>query len=193
MDDTTPNPDPEPILYACPHCGQDVSAPPQPDAPFITCPHCFTEFVIPSQIAPEDEPQEEASESDDDDLSGLRIRAVTKLRRAAIRNRSYLIILTSICLVGIVQLGINIFRHLRHGDWGRKPLGYALFIILLVILAVHFVRRALAYHWEIRQSALTEPDAAPDFSSLSDGSQHWKNLEKFAQDTPPDSPPSQTS
>ncbi len=179
MDDTPLNETPQPTFYTCPHCQQEVEATPTPEAQMISCPHCTSEFVIPALTDAQD--ADETDQPDDDDLSSLRIHAVTQIRRAAIRSRSYLIILISICLVGIVQLSLNIYHHLRHGDWGRKPLGYAIFILLLTLLTLHFIRRAIEYHQEIRRSALTTPTTPPDFSPLSDGSQHWKNLERFTQ------------
>jgi hypothetical protein len=39
------------------------------------------------------------------------------------------------------------------------------------------LRQVAALNRELRQPALTEPAAPPDFSTLSDGSQRWKNLE----------------
>ena len=39
------------------------------------------------------------------------------------------------------------------------------------------LRQVAALNRELRRPAVTEPEAPPDFSTLSDGSQRWKNLE----------------
>jgi hypothetical protein len=46
------------------------------------------------------------------------------------------------------------------------------------VLGLYFGQRALAVHREIQTPARLPPEPTePDFSTLSDGSQQWKNLE----------------
>jgi hypothetical protein len=51
--------------------------------------------------------------------------------------------------------------------------------VAAVIAGGHFVARIVELNHELQQSALSEPEAPPDFSTLSDGSQQWKNLEQM--------------
>lgn len=64
-----------------------------------------------------------------------------------------------------------------------SPLGDLAAAIVAVVLSIYFGTRALAAHREIRQSHLQEPQTPPDFSTLSDGSQHSANLERMADQT----------
>jgi hypothetical protein len=116
----------------------------------------------------------------DDELDGLRIRQLAALRRGAYRARSYAIIGAVAAFVVAVQLVIMTVQYVRsHGGWGRWPSGYALFAAAAGMVGFYFARRALEVHREIRTPAPLPPtpEGGPDFSTLSDGSQQWKNLE----------------
>jgi hypothetical protein len=54
---------------------------------------------------------------------------------------------------------------------------YGGFVIAGAYGAIFFMRRAIVLHREATQSYLKDPTTTPDFSTLSDGSQRWKNLE----------------
>ncbi len=70
-------------------------------------------------------------------------------------------------------------RHVRYLGWQTRPIGYLFAAVAAVIAAGHFVARINQLNHELRQSALSEPEAPPDFTTLSDGSQQWKNLEQM--------------
>jgi hypothetical protein len=123
--------------------------------------------------------------SSDDHLDSNRIRQMAALRRAAIRTRSYCVIALCGCIVAAAEL---IFDAIR--DWPSPfrfraiwpPLIYLICTILLLIAAVYFLRLALGYHREAKQTAIPPPTTPPDFSQLQDGSQIARNLEEMNLD-----------
>jgi len=129
-----------------------------------------------------DEEMESREGPDDDQLSALRIKQIATLRRAAYRSRSHAVVACAACAVVAVQLVWNTISDLRGGAFSIKSAGYGLFALAGIYGAVHFFGRARAYHRMARQTALHEPAEPPDLSSLSDGSQRWKNLEQVEDD-----------
>jgi hypothetical protein len=115
----------------------------------------------------------------EDELDGLRIARIAKVRRAAYRSRSHAIIGLVCCIVMIGQLVWVAVQNWGMGDYVFAAVS-ALMAIALIVLAVWCAKLALRLH---RQA--TAPQAAiergfePEFSNFSDGSQRWKNLEKI--------------
>jgi hypothetical protein len=122
----------------------------------------------------------------DEELSGLKIRQISDLRRGAVRTRSWLQIGAIACAVGAIQLIFLAVSGYRAG-LRLSPLGDLTGSVLAIILSIYFSSRAVAAHREIQQSHLEEPQTPPDFSTLSDGSQHSANLERMADQTSEDS------
>jgi hypothetical protein len=112
------------------------------------------------------------------ELDELRIRQIATLRRALYRSRSHAIVVTIALLVVAVQLGWMTYSSHRRGS---PKVAVALAIAGAACLAgsLHFWRRAAALHQEAKRTLLIEPAQPPDFSTLSDGSQQWKNLEEL--------------
>src|SRR5690242_7635892 len=162
--------DPAAGEYSCPHCQQTVDVQEVPEHGVVTCPHCSGEFSLPEPVAEEDQEVE---------LDGLKIRQLSTMRRTAYRGRSYAIIAAAACAVVAVQLIWLSIRHVYTIGWGVWPIGYLLLVPLALWGAWHFLERAQSLGIESKRSALDEPTTAPDFSSLSDGSQHAKNLEEM--------------
>ena len=135
----------------------------------------------PFEIHPD--PQESDGEpplapSHDDrehELDGLRIRQLSSLRRGAYRTRSIAIIVAVACLVAAVQLAVKAFT----GVWATYRAISGALAVFAFFAAVHFMRRVAALQRELRTPPPMppEPPGGPDFSTLSDGSQQWKNLE----------------
>lgn len=179
---------PDALSYQCPHCGQIVS-PQDPTQPIVNCPRCGQAFSIGDEqaVATSADADEEADARAraeiearrEADLSEVRIRQVAGLRRGAYRSRSWLLIGAFTCVVAIAQL-----IHLTIRDWrlGMR-LAVAIWLVLLVAVGCvlfYFARRIRAFNQEIRQTKLPEPTTPPDFSTLSDGSQRWRNLEQLS-------------
>jgi hypothetical protein len=125
---------------------------------------------------PEEPPQESADDRADE-LDGMRIRQLATLRRAAYRSRSHTVIAMLVCAVAVVQSMTLLVRHLVNYGVGPWVPAYAIFAIASIYGAIFFMRRAVALNRELHQVQIDRPTTPPDFSTLSDGSQRWKNLE----------------
>ena len=154
--------------YACPHCQQVADVTEAPPGAVVRCPHCGGEFSLP---------EIPAADERDSELDGLRIRQLSTLRRSAYRSRSYAIIAAGACVVVMAQLVLMTVRHVRVEGWSGRPIGYLIFTLFAAWGAWYFIGRAVHLHRETKRSALVDPQSAPDFSKLSDGSQRVKNLE----------------
>jgi hypothetical protein len=77
--------------------------------------------------------------------------------------------------VAAVQLAIKAFT----GIWATYRAIAGALAVFAFFAGIHFVRRIVALQREIRTPPPMppEPPGGPDFSTLSDGSQQWKNLE----------------
>jgi hypothetical protein len=54
---------------------------------------------------------------------------------------------------------------------------YLLFALIGAWGTIYFFRKAASLHREAKRSSLGAPEVAPDFSTLSDGSERVRNLE----------------
>jgi hypothetical protein len=162
-------------MYACPDCGAELAAV-EGSPNLLKCPACGHECFALAY-----ESSEESGETDaigtDDELSALRIQNLSRQRRATNRAASYYVVAAGVCVVGIAQLSWMTWQHVRALGWTPRPIGYLIFMLLALWGGVSFIRRARELRREAKQSALADPIAEPDFSTLDDGSKHWKNLE----------------
>jgi hypothetical protein len=183
----------DPQSFSCPHCSQAVEAQMEESPQRVVCPGCGQVFVIPS-IDGSTELPEEASDEDaqaeeelrrrhEEELDGLRIRQVALAKRATIRAVSYLLIAGVACAVLIGQLIYLTVRRVLHVGWGPRPVAYLLFAGVCAYGVVFFLRKARQTQLELRAHVLPEPTAPPDFSTLSDGTQQWQNLERMASES----------
>lgn len=112
------------------------------------------------------------------ELDGLKIRQLSSLRRGAIRARSWCLIAAGVGAVGAVQLVIKAVRNIRHAHaLTLRAVGFLLFAVVGTLLAIALLRRAAALKREVGKSSLPAPVTPPDFSTLNDGSERWKDLE----------------
>lgn len=182
-------PDDDSSACQCPACGEPVPAAGNPMQNVLQCPNCGEQFfrtgdeaTPPAEAAGADDETRERTELQaqrDAELSELRIRQVANLRRGAIRGRSWLIIGAITCVVGTAQLVQMAIHDLRLG----LRLGPATDVILAAIAIAIFrqlLRRIRDLSREIRASKLADPPTPPDFSSLSDGSQQYANLDRLS-------------
>jgi hypothetical protein len=164
----------ESVTYPCPTCGTAIT--PHPDRPnLLICPACHAESFLPEPEPPvDDEPSPELREAE---MDATRIRRLATERRSLNRTASYFIVAASVCIVAIGQLIWMTTQHVRGIGWTPRPIGYLLFVVLALWGTGYFGGRAVALRREAKMSALPEPTRPPDFSTLDDGSKHWKNLE----------------
>jgi hypothetical protein len=112
-------------------------------------------------------------------MSAVRVRQLSAERRGAYRLRSYCVIGAGLCVVLGIQLAAWSVTGAREAGSGAKPIGYACGAVAAGMAASYLVRRAVELTRELRKPAQEAPEARPDFSTLSDGSQHWKNLDEM--------------
>ena len=120
------------------------------------------------------EPDPEESKFDE-----LRIRRTTVLRRGLYRSRSYAVTAAIGCAAAAAQCGYLIWQHARSRGWELRVILYVILMLTAVAGMVWFQRRAAALKREASRSHLPEPQAPPDFSTLSDGTQCGENLERL--------------
>jgi hypothetical protein len=188
VDEAGDQPDPS---HPCPNCGNAVASSTTDEA-ILQCAHCGTQFFRPDDTV---EPQPDDSDRDaaqspapaDEELSGLRIRQIAALRRGAYRSRSYCIIGAATCLAAVINLALLIFHSIVDSRLALRPIGYLVLGSYVVLIAValwgvnYFVRRVIDLTRELGKTLLEEPADPPDFSTLSDGTQHVKHLEEMGE------------
>jgi hypothetical protein len=193
MDESAPLPDASDTApaQACPNCGHvvDISA---VSGPVAQCENCGTQFFVvepeaPRELSEEEQAIEEVKESQEQELSALKIRQRVALRRVAYRTRSYFIIGTCACLFLALMLAMALGKDLRdQHHWSFGATVYCLLIFTALNGAARFAARWVQSQREItaelKARELEEAEAArhePDLSALSDGSQHARNLERM--------------
>jgi hypothetical protein len=144
------------------------------NVPFIICPYCGGDFAV-ADTEPVEAPPEDRRDSE---LDALRIRQVSTARRAAIRVRTYLLVGVITCAAGVAQLVVQTVKHVRHEKrFDVWAIVYVVGAIAILAAAIYFLSRWRAMGRELAQPVLEEPTTPPDFSTLSDGAEPWKNLE----------------
>src|SRR5581483_1446510 len=160
-----------PMLYTCPHCGGEVEAA-AGAGEVIGCPHCASEFELPATEGETATPEHERMQSQREaELDGARIQQVARSRRAAIRARSYCLIALLACVVTAIQLLITAALHLR-GGWYVRGAMYFATAAALAVAGWHFLQKMGELGKEAAAHPLPDPKTPPDFTALSDGSQH---------------------
>jgi uncharacterized Zn finger protein (UPF0148 family) len=168
--------------YHCPNCGGLIAA--TAGQRLIICPHCNEQSFIADESTQEGESSEQtepvkSAVPREPELSELRIKQISNLRRGAYRNRSWCVVAAVLCLVGAAQLVQMTVREARRGSV-ILPIGFCLAAAAAVLGSGYFVRSIRLLTREIRASTLPEPAMPPDFSTLSDGSQQWRNLDEIS-------------
>jgi hypothetical protein len=170
----------------CPGCGEVVPIT-EPAENVLICRKCGEQFFVaagddssnaPAELDPSSSADSDHAPAEDDrdaELSGMRIRQISSLRRGIARTRSYYLIALAVCIGGVAQL---VFLGVESVRAGRRsfPVLYAVMGLILLSICPRLIRRIRQLSVEMRQTAMPPPDAPPDFSSLSDGTQRWESL-----------------
>lgn len=172
-------------ITRCPRCGNEFQIIEQ--SPILQCTACGEQFFPPepAEVPIETTESPEPKPTSEEELSGMRIRQISVMRRAAYRTRSYYIIGLGACVVIAIELCLMIVRSIRetHLHFRTSSLfaftAYCLFLVGAIAGGFFFARRLLELQQEIRQSLQKEPAAQPDFSTLQDGTQHIRELEQM--------------
>lgn len=146
------------------------------------CPVCHTPFVVAgadgsTEILDAEDPRVTALERRASELDGLRMRHVIVQRRTAARSRTYAILGAGVCAMGAIKLVIMACHEAEFVGWRVRQGAFVVVAMLAAWGAVYFARRAAYWGKESRAGQMPEPEAAPDFSTLSDGSQRARDLE----------------
>ncbi len=182
----------------CPLCGQPF----EPAAGALQqCSHCGGQFFVESE-EPESDEDREAREAlerraveQKERLDDRHIRVVQLEKRSIYRARTWMLVLGFAC-VGIagqlVWLGVNWFRDIPanagppavEARQAQPSRGVAYFVIAagMGMVSMRFFHRARRYTREADAMTLPEPTAAPDFSTLNDGSQIVEELKRMTDE-----------
>jgi hypothetical protein len=114
-----------------------------------------------------------------DELDASRIQKIAKLRRAAIRSRSYCIIALIFCVVAALQLIYAAIHRYKSGVGGLTTFSFFIDAAAFLFAAGYCAVLAGRFHREARLPPPALPDQPPDFSKLSDGSQRARNLDQI--------------
>jgi hypothetical protein len=116
-------------------------------------------------------------------MDAVKVRKLSAERRGAYRLRSYCVIGCAFCVVLGIQLAAMAAGGIRERGVGARQLGLACGAVAAGMAASFLCRRALDLTRELRRPPQDRPQAPPDFSTLSDGSHHWKNLDEMQRGT----------
>ena len=166
----------------CPGCQEQVDIPPESAHQLVRCPYCNTDFFASHEqahlLVVDDTPPNSAEIDRESAFDKLRIENYTALRMGAIRARSWWTIAQWMSILIVLDmLGKTIIEVSTLRQWGIFPTLRTAVVITGCFFARHAHRRAAEFKREIDRSALAEPTVPPDFSTLSNGSDRWKNLE----------------
>jgi hypothetical protein len=173
----------DPII--CTACGREMTPGDVGRFPPL-CPHCGAMLIIDDHTdeAPDDS---ELDEQEELELEGQRIQQIVRSRRAVVRTRGWYIAAAIACLVLAVQEIIWLIAAMRLIAWNMEQTARLSLAVVLLALVVIMGERIGRLSAELHRRSLPEPMTPPDFSSLSDGSQQARNLEKLEDDG--ESPP----
>ena len=165
-----------PLPITCPHCAVSLEVDATGRARTYQCPQCAQPFTLdptPSEATPADAPPPRP------ELDGRRIANLTRLRRAAMRARSYCLIALIACIVLACDLLWRAAIHLVAHRLLRTAIDDAA-ALLLALLAWRLWTHGRQFHQDAT-SPLPSNLPEPDFSALSDGSQRIDALEKMTR------------
>jgi len=172
--------------FECPACGTVIDVAPGETAAVVSCPACGEHVLIPAvdgstELPQEEEAAERRAAERQSELDGLRMRHVIVTRRAAIRSRTYNVLGAALCVMGAVKLVIIAVWEARRVGWHTEQGALVAMAVAAVFFGWHFLQRARAWGRETRGGGIPEPETPPDFSTLSDGSQHARHLEELKE------------
>ncbi|GEM_PF-1340168 len=116
------------------------------------------------------------SQHEGPNLEGHRIQQIVRARRAVLRTRGWYITAAIACLILAVQQVVWLIAALPRGPWDAPQTARLSLAVVLMAVAMLLRERIGRLSSELHHKSLPDPVSPPDFSSLSDGSQHARNL-----------------
>lgn len=142
------------------------------------CPACGELVVVNDEDETESAQEQHPA---DGEIEEAKIRRIVRDRRALVRTRTYYIVVLTACLVLAVQVAIRCVVAMRAGDSAALAMGWGAGVLLLLWIGVMMPARIRELSTRINMSDLGQPETPPDFSGLSDGSQHARNLDELGK------------
>ena len=157
---------------------------------------------LPGETGPSEEEKKQHAEGE---LNSLRMRHIIVTRRTAIRSRTYNIVGVALCIMGAIKLVIMTVQDVRAGGWHLLQWAYIVLAVAALYAAGYLCTRIVYWTRQSRApiffagkcancgqdlpegasvcldcgTRVQKDETPPDFSTLSDGSQHAKNLENL--------------
>ena len=145
--------------HVCPECGSTRLSVDDRNPSLLLCDDCGAQHFV-NESALEENAAAEASDSSNDDsnepdaredeLDGLRIARMVKLKRAAYRTRSFLIIGAIASLVLILQLAAMTGREYAAARWSRRAILYVAIAAMCLLAVGWCVRRIHEVNADLR-------------------------------------------
>jgi len=181
----------------CPSCSQALALTQSPANGLVECPSCGAQFFaatdagdIEAQARAEAE-AEAAQGRREAELSELRVRQISTLRRSMIRTRSYFLTGAWGCVFAAVELawlaGLKLQEfsadreagmHVGVGNYFLPILEIGC-LIAAVFGSRHFFGRARKAALELEATVMKDPETPPDLSTLGGGIEPWRGLEQM--------------
>jgi hypothetical protein len=166
--------------FWCPGCDEEVNVSPDAVGQLVRCPYCNTDFFasddLSHQTIVDDTPERVINH--DQEIDAARVKLLSRRRMALIRSGSWWTVGLLTCCIGVGSFSFKAVRiAIEDRRWGVWPT----ICMMVVASAVWFGRRCYRQRRlvdaEIAKSALPDPEAPPDFSTLGNGQDRWKELE----------------
>ena len=144
----------EPDAITCPACGSARCVPDSANRLLLICNDCGEQFFAFINEVHEDLPDDDAEEeiSREDELDGIRIARMVKLKRAAYRTRSFLVVGSIASAVAILKLAAMTGREYAATGWSRRAILYVAVAAMCLMLVGWCVRRIHEVNRELSQS-----------------------------------------
>ena len=166
--------------FACPGCGEDVDVPAESAGKLVRCPYCSADFFASAEqahldIVDDSEPEPSAEEIEAT-FDSKRIKNITKLRMSDVRARSWWLVGLFFGVFTVLAVIWNSVLDVRLHHWDIWSTLRLLLIPPGVWLGLHSKRQVKKFQTEIDKPMLTDPATPPDFSTLDNGSERWRDL-----------------
>jgi hypothetical protein len=166
--------------FWCPGCDEEVQVSPETIGELVRCPYCNTPFFASDEHShlPVVDDTEDHPVNRDNELDTARVRRLSARRMSVVRVASWYLIGFLVSLWAIAAFAINAMREaFEDRRWGIWPTVSMAFVSGFVWLARWCRRELKLARIEIAGHGVSEPETAPDFTTLGDGHDRWKDLE----------------